>query len=108
MRGQVCNSLVEFAVTLRSQSCRTHDHILLSHLTLPQPGGPGPCIYIPQEEGGPVIPTGHWVPFLSPLTTSGAMGEVFSPAFTRVRQSQSQPGVRHPSENRDQFFPFSL
>jgi hypothetical protein len=24
----------------------------------PQPGGPGPCIYIPQEQGGPVIPPG--------------------------------------------------
>jgi hypothetical protein len=23
---------------------------------LPQPGGPGPCIYIAQEQGGPVIP----------------------------------------------------
>jgi hypothetical protein len=25
---------------------------------LPQPGGPGPRIYIPQEQGGPVIPPG--------------------------------------------------
>jgi hypothetical protein len=24
----------------------------------PQPGGPGPRIYIPQEQGGPVIPPG--------------------------------------------------
>jgi hypothetical protein len=35
---------------------RTHGHILLSHLRLSQPGGPGPRIYIPQEQGGPVIP----------------------------------------------------
>jgi hypothetical protein len=27
-------------------------------LRLPQHEGPGPCIYIPQEEGGPVIPPG--------------------------------------------------
>jgi hypothetical protein len=27
-------------------------------LRLPQPGGPGPRIYIPQEQGGPVIPPG--------------------------------------------------
>jgi hypothetical protein len=29
-------------------------------LRLPQPGGPDPCIYIPQEQGsgGPVIPPG--------------------------------------------------
>jgi hypothetical protein len=33
---------------------------------IPQPGGPGPRIYIPQEEGGPVIPPGtgsHFVAF---------------------------------------------
>jgi hypothetical protein len=29
--------------------------MLLSHLRLPQPGGPVPRIYIPQEQGGPVI-----------------------------------------------------
>jgi hypothetical protein len=27
-------------------------------MRLPQPGGPGPCIYIPQELGGRVIPPG--------------------------------------------------
>jgi hypothetical protein len=32
--------------------------IFYSHLRLPQPGGPGPHIYIPQEQGGPVIPPG--------------------------------------------------
>jgi hypothetical protein len=32
------------AVTLRSKSRRTHGLILLSHLRLHQPGGPGPCI----------------------------------------------------------------
>jgi hypothetical protein len=35
------------AVALGFKSCRTHYHILLSHLRLPQPGGPGPRIYIP-------------------------------------------------------------
>jgi hypothetical protein len=29
----------------------------------PQPGGPRPCIYIPQEQGGPVIPPGTGFPF---------------------------------------------
>jgi hypothetical protein len=63
-RGWVCNLLVQLrlglarAVTLGSKSCRTHGHILLSHLILPQPGEPGPRIYIPQEQGGPVIPPG--------------------------------------------------
>jgi hypothetical protein len=44
------------AVTLRSKSRRTDRHILLSHLRLPQPGESGSRIYIPQEQGGPVIP----------------------------------------------------
>jgi hypothetical protein len=34
-------------------------HFTVSDLRLPQPGGPGPCIYIPQEQGGPVIPSRH-------------------------------------------------
>jgi hypothetical protein len=46
-RGLVCNLLAQFAVTLRSKSRRTHD-ILLSHTRLPQPGGPGPIIYVSQ------------------------------------------------------------
>jgi hypothetical protein len=33
-------------------------HFTVSDLTLPQPGGPGPCIYIPQEQAGPVITPG--------------------------------------------------
>jgi hypothetical protein len=47
------------AAFLRSESHGTHEHILLSlFLRLPQPGGPGPCIYIPQKQGGPVVPPG--------------------------------------------------
>jgi hypothetical protein len=33
-------------------------HFTVSDLTLTQPGGPGTCIYIPQEQDGPVIPPG--------------------------------------------------
>jgi hypothetical protein len=54
-RGRVCNLFVQFAVTLRSKSRRTHNHISLIWDSPPQPGGPGPRIYFPQEEGGPVI-----------------------------------------------------
>jgi hypothetical protein len=62
-RGRVCNLLLLLglasAVILWSESCGTQDQILLSpFLRLPQPGGPGPRIYIPQEQGGPVIPPG--------------------------------------------------
>jgi hypothetical protein len=56
-RGRVCNLLAQLllrlarAVTLGSKSRRTHGHILLPHLRLPQPGGPGPHIYISLEQG---------------------------------------------------------
>jgi hypothetical protein len=43
------------AASLRSESHRTQEHILLSLcLRLPQPGGSGSCIYFPQEQGSPV------------------------------------------------------
>jgi hypothetical protein len=51
-RRRVCNLLVQLllglarAVTLGSKSRTTHGHILLSYLTLPQPGGPGPRIFV--------------------------------------------------------------
>jgi hypothetical protein len=42
---------------LRSESHGTNEPSLLSlFLRLPQPGGPGSCIYFPQEQGSPVIP----------------------------------------------------
>jgi hypothetical protein len=76
-RGQVCNLLLNCFWALPEQSFLSRSpaeltaHILLSRLRLPQPGGPDSRIYIPQEQGGPVIPPGHWVPFPSPFTTRG-------------------------------------
>jgi hypothetical protein len=61
-RGRVCNLLVQFAVTLQSKSLSAHD-MLLSHLRLPQPGRPGPCMYIPQAHDCPFIPPGTGFPF---------------------------------------------
>jgi hypothetical protein len=44
---------------LRSESHGTHEHTLLSlFLRLPEPGGPGSCIYFTREQGSPVIPPG--------------------------------------------------
>jgi hypothetical protein len=40
-------------ITQLSESRRIRNHTLLSHLQLPQPGGPGS-----QKQGGPVIPPG--------------------------------------------------
>jgi hypothetical protein len=84
-RGWICNLLVQLllglarAVTLWSGSRRTQDHILLSHLRLPQPGGPGPSIYIPQEEGGPVIPPGTGFPFCRLLRLAGLRWKYSNP-----------------------------
>jgi hypothetical protein len=39
------------------ESRGTHDHVL--------PGGPGPRIYIPQEQGGPVIGPDIWFLFVA-------------------------------------------
>jgi hypothetical protein len=71
-KGLVCNLLIQFAATLRpslselmiTSYCLIWDHILLSHTRLPQPGGPGPCIYIPQEQSVSDIPPGTEFPFL--------------------------------------------
>jgi hypothetical protein len=63
-RGWVCNILVQLLlglarpVPLWSESRWTDDHIFLPHLSLHRPGGPGPRIYIPIEQGGPVISPG--------------------------------------------------
>jgi hypothetical protein len=38
-------------------------YFTVSDSRLPQPGGPGPRIYIPREQCGPVIPAGTRVPF---------------------------------------------
>jgi hypothetical protein len=60
------------AVPFGSESCGTEDHILLSQfLRLPQPGGPGPRTYTPQEQGGPVITPGTEFPFRRLLRLAG-------------------------------------
>jgi hypothetical protein len=46
-------------------------YFTVSNSRLPQPGGPGPRIYIPQEQGGPVIPPGTWFPFRRLLRLAG-------------------------------------
>jgi hypothetical protein len=64
-RGWACNVLL-LLVLASAGLCRTQDNILLSQfLRLPQPGGPGPHIYIPQEQGGPDIPPGTGFELLS-------------------------------------------
>jgi hypothetical protein len=60
-RGRVCNLLYNSFWALPEQSllgrspAELNGHNLLSHLRLSQHRGPGPRIYIPPEQGGPVI-----------------------------------------------------
>jgi hypothetical protein len=75
-RGRVCNLLLLLglasAFPLGSESLGIQNHILLSQfLRLRQPGGLGPRIYIPQEQGGPVIHPGTGFPFCRPLRLAG-------------------------------------
>jgi hypothetical protein len=51
-RGRVCNLIVQL-------SRRTHDHILLSHLRLLQPGGPGSLYLYPPGTGWPSYTPEH-------------------------------------------------
>jgi hypothetical protein len=59
------------AITQWPESLRTCNHILLSHLSLPQPGGPGSRIYIPHEQGGPDITLGTGFPLHRLLHLAG-------------------------------------
>jgi hypothetical protein len=87
-RGWVCNLLVQLllglarAVTLELKFRRNHDHILLSHLRFPQLGGPGPLIYTPQEQGGPVIPLGTGFPFAASYYSQGYGGGILTRLHT--------------------------
>jgi hypothetical protein len=56
---------------------------LSQFLRLPQPGGPSPRIYIPQEQGGPDIPPGTGFPLHRLLRLPGTKVEVFYPTSTR-------------------------
>jgi hypothetical protein len=75
-RGLVYNLLLLLvlasAAPLGSESRGTQDHILLNQfLRLPQPGGPGPRIYIPQEQVGPDISPGTGFPIRRLLRLTG-------------------------------------
>jgi hypothetical protein len=51
-------------------------HFTVSNSILPQPGGPGPRIYIPQEEWRNYN-SSHWIPFPSHPTAHRTTVEVF-------------------------------
>jgi hypothetical protein len=76
------------------ESRRTHNHLLLSHVSLLKPGGLRLRIYVLQEQGGPDIPPGTGFPFCrflglaglwwrysNPLNTGQDLRHKFSPPF---------------------------
>jgi hypothetical protein len=70
------------AITQWSESLRIRNNILLSHLRLPQPGGPGSRIYIPQEQGGPLMPPGTGFPLRRLLRLAGLRWRYSNPPPT--------------------------
>jgi hypothetical protein len=113
MRGRVYNLLLLLvfasAVPLGSESRGNQDHILLSQvLRLPQSGGPGPRIYIPQEQGGSVITPGTGFPFCRLLRLAGLRRRHSIPPPHGSRPHEVEvnlrPSVSRPATN----FSFSL
>jgi hypothetical protein len=98
MRGWVYDILVQFAVTLQSKSCRTHDHISLSHLRpyatvsyeTPPTWRARPLYLYPQEQDGPVIPPGTGFPICRLLQLTGLQWRYSNPPPHSPRPSKSK------------------
>jgi hypothetical protein len=56
--------------------------IFYSHLRLPNLRGPGPRIYIPQEQGGPGIALGTGFPFVASYDSQGYSGGILTRLHT--------------------------
>jgi hypothetical protein len=90
-RRWICSLLVQLfrgitkAVTLGSKCCRTHGHVLLSRLKIPQPGSPGPHIYILPEQSSPVVPPGTGFPFRRLLGLAGLRLRYSTPSRPSTR-----------------------
>jgi hypothetical protein len=60
-------------------------YFTVSDSRLPQPGGPGPRIYIPQEKGGRVIPPGSGFCFLRLLRLAGLEWKYSNPPKSKSK-----------------------
>jgi hypothetical protein len=84
-RGRVCNLLYNYFRALPEQSLLGRSPSELTAIfyclyeTPPNLEGQVPCIYIPQEQGGPVIPPGTGFPFCRLLRLAVTTVEVFNP-----------------------------
>jgi hypothetical protein len=110
MRGPVSNLLVQLlldlarAVTLGSKSRRNHGHILPSRLRLPQHGGPGSHIYIPQQQDGPVMPPGTGFPFVASYDSLGNGGGILTRLHSgRLLMSWVELNLSYGRRSVDQF-----
>jgi hypothetical protein len=88
-RGRVCNLLLLLdlvsAVPLWLESRGTQNHILLSQfLRLPQPGGPGPRIYIPQVQVAQIYPRAPGSFSVASYDSLGYGGGILSRLHTRI------------------------
>jgi hypothetical protein len=81
-RGQVCCLqlllVLASAVIINSKSHGFHDHILPSVSRLPQPGGPGPHIYITRNKVAVILP-GTGFPFCCLLRLAGLWWRCLNP-----------------------------
>jgi hypothetical protein len=71
------------AAFLRSESHGTHDHILLSHLRLPQLGGPGSCIYFPNNRVAQLYPQAEETATVILRLSQIGLGPPFTPMQTK-------------------------
>jgi hypothetical protein len=80
-RGQVCRLqlLLAFASAVPLDSW---PYLTVSDSRLPQPEGPGPRIYIPQEKDVTVIHPGTGFPFRRLLRLTGLRGRYSNPSYT--------------------------
>jgi hypothetical protein len=85
--GWVCSLQLQLALVstgiIRSESLRTHDHILLSQIWDPLPGRTDPQILSPRNRVAQLYHK-YWVPFWSLPSTCRATVEVFEQPSTRT------------------------
>jgi hypothetical protein len=91
-RGWVCS--LKLLLTLTSAVIlRSHDHILLPQIrNSPQPGGPGPRIYIPRDRVARLYPRALGSVFVSSYNSQGYGGGI-RPTVSRLVCL----GIKHPS-----------
>jgi hypothetical protein len=115
----VCNCCWSSPAQSFSGQSPTGPHFTVSDSRLPQPAAPGPCIHIPQQQGGRLYPQALGSLFVAYYDSQGYGGGIRPPLHTSVsitrsvsqsvilRPTVSRPfylGIKHPSGAYDQIF----